>query len=110
MAFCRSRKIGNCSDYSQNKLLQENAYGTFPESFPIPGSLGGGGSTYGSDVALERQTVFLDCVYRFAGLGWAKNGKAVSSIAGHRAKAGVRSLSVRSDELYSVSLIGFVFF
>ena len=38
MASCRSRKTGNCSDYSQNKLLKEKAPETFLESFPIPGS------------------------------------------------------------------------
>ena len=37
MASCQSRKTGNCSDYSQNKLLQEKAPETFPESFLIPG-------------------------------------------------------------------------
>ena len=35
MASCRSRKTGNCSDYSQNKLLKEKAPETFLESFPI---------------------------------------------------------------------------
>ena len=38
MTSCRSRKTGNCSDYSKNKLLQEKSPGTFRESFPIPGS------------------------------------------------------------------------
>ena len=80
MAFCRSRKIGNCSDYSQDKLLQENASGTFPESFPIPGSLGGGRQYLWLRRGWSGKP-FLDCVYMFAGLGWAKNGKAVSSIA-----------------------------
>ena len=37
MAFYRIRRTGNCSDYSQNKLLQEKAPETFPGSFPIPG-------------------------------------------------------------------------
>ena len=38
MASCQSRKIGNCSDYSANKLLQEKAPETFQGSFLIPGS------------------------------------------------------------------------
>ena len=38
MASCQSRKIGNCSDYSPNRLLQEKAPETFPGSFLIPGS------------------------------------------------------------------------
>ena len=38
MASCRSQKIGNSSDYSQNKLLKAEAPETFLESFPIPGS------------------------------------------------------------------------
>ena len=60
MASCRSRKTGNCSDYSQNKLLQEKPPKTFPESFPIPGSpalcvgRGAVASTHGNGVAAER--------------------------------------------------------
>ena len=38
MASCRSPKTGNCSDYSQNEILQEKALETFPGSFPVPGS------------------------------------------------------------------------
>ena len=38
MASCQSRKIGNCSDYSANRLLQEKAPETFQGSFLIPGS------------------------------------------------------------------------
>ena len=38
MASCRSRRTGNCSDCSQNKLQQERAPETFPESFLIAGS------------------------------------------------------------------------
>ena len=37
MASCRSRKIGNCSDSSKNKLLPQKAPETAPGSFPIPG-------------------------------------------------------------------------
>ena len=54
MASCQNRKIGNCSDYSPNRLLQEKAPETFPRSFTIPGSStlcvgrGGVGSTYGN--------------------------------------------------------------
>ena len=32
MASCRSRRTGNCSDYSQNRLLQEKDPESFPES------------------------------------------------------------------------------
>ena len=49
MASCQNRKIGNCSDYSPNRLLQEKAPETFPRSFTIPGSctlcVGRGGVT-----------------------------------------------------------------
>ena len=38
MAFCRSWKIGNCSDYSQNRLLHEKAPETSLGGFPVPGS------------------------------------------------------------------------
>ena len=38
MVSCRSRKTGNCSNCSKNKLLQEKPRETFPGSFPIPGS------------------------------------------------------------------------
>ena len=54
MAFCRSRKTGNCSAYFQNRLLQEKVPETFSESFPIPGSpafaaaKGGVSSTHGN--------------------------------------------------------------
>ena len=39
MAFCRSRKTGNCSDSSKNKRLPQKASETSPGSFPVPGSL-----------------------------------------------------------------------
>ena len=71
MASCQNRKIGNCSDYSPNRLLQEKAPETFPRSFTIPGSstlcVGRGGRRQylwqprGSGVAPEKQTVSLDC-------------------------------------------------
>ena len=54
MASCRSRRTGNCSDYSQNRLLQEKDPETFPESFHSPGSpdlcvgRGGVASTHGN--------------------------------------------------------------
>ena len=57
MASWRSRKTGNCSDESQNKLLQEKNPETFPESFLIPGSpalcvgRGGVSSTHGNGEA-----------------------------------------------------------
>ena len=33
MAFCRSRKTGNCSDYSQNRVVQEKAPEISPGAF-----------------------------------------------------------------------------
>ena len=59
MAFCRSRKTGNCSDSSKNKLLQGKPLETSPGSLPVPGSsalrTGGGRSPYpGKGVAPQR--------------------------------------------------------
>ena len=64
MAFCRSRKTGNCSDYSKNRLLQEKPPETFPESFPIPGLpvLCVRWGAYPVPRAPEQQTFFGDCV------------------------------------------------
>ena len=79
MASCQSRKTGNCSDYSQNKLLQEKAPETFPESFFIPGSpvlcvgRGGVASTHGNgetSVWLRIGKPFFGTVDAITGSGW----------------------------------------
>ena len=71
MTSCRSRKTGNCSDYSKNKLLQEKSPETFRESFPIPGSPAScvgreGCGQYHSSRKFRYGTgeanLFLDCV------------------------------------------------
>ena len=84
MASCRSRKTGNCSDCSQNKLLQEKPPETFPESFLISGSpalcVGRGGiaCTYGNREAPawpRRGKPFFGTVHVIAGSGWHKKGR-----------------------------------
>ena len=76
MASCRSRRTGNCSDYSKNKHLQEKAPETFPESFPTPRSPALCGSprvgeviAHGSGVIPERQIHFV-AVDAVSGPGW----------------------------------------
>ena len=79
MASCRSRKTGNCSDCSQNKLLQEKPPETFPESFLIPGSpalcvgRGGVASTHGKGEASVSPRIgkpFFWTVDAVTGSGW----------------------------------------
>ena len=70
MASSQSRKIGNCSDYSPNRLLQEKAPETSPGSFLIPGSpalcVGRGG--VGSTVATLKLRRGTEAVNYFLGL------------------------------------------
>ena len=109
MAFCRSRKTGNCSDCSQNKLLQEKPPETFPESFLISGSsvlcVGRGGiaCTYGNREAPawpRRGKSFLELCMRLPGRdGTGRTGTEWQRVRnGDSAKAGVPSRGVPSDE------------
>ena len=112
MVSFRSRKTGNCSNCSKNKLLQEKPRETFPGSFPIPGSpalcvgqgVGALARTHGnreaSGMAPERQTVFgtLDAGGR---TGMAQDGRALNGIvyASKSSKSGRASpLGVPGDQ------------
>ena len=82
MASCRSRKTGNCSDYSENKFLQEKSSGTFSQSSPIPGSLGGGHPVPMAPTwHWSGKPFLLDLCIRLPGLDGAKDSKALSGIA-----------------------------
>ena len=89
MASCQSRKIGNCSDYSPNRLLQEKAPETFSGSFLIPGSpalcvgRGGVASTRGNREApawQRRGKPFLDCGCGCRGRDGRADGRALNGI------------------------------
>ena len=91
MVSCRSRKTGNCSDYFQNRFLQEKDPETFRESFLIPGSpalcvgRGGVASTQGDREAPawhRRGKRFFRLWMRLPGRDGTEDGRALNDIVG----------------------------
>ena len=114
MAFCRSRRTGNCSDYSQNRLLQEKAPEISPGAFLFldrrPYAAAGWGCSHqyprlrcGSGEA----NLFGVCM-RLPGRDGTENSRALNGVVWpwRSSKAGYTVPGVPGGEARSVSLIG----